>query len=78
MDEVKGFEEGQVVIVSSSQAGTIIQIDSSIWVFLANSDIWVGTEHEVRFPQDQADLDACPLNVERLEKPLIRVDKQRD
>ena len=63
------FEEGNVVIVSTSQAGTLIQIvKNDVWVLLTNRDIWTGPLHGIRYPQDQADLDAAPLNVERLEE----------
>lgn len=65
--------EGSVVITKTTQAGTVIQIDGSeAWVLLANGDIWTGAVHFVREPQDQADLDSCPLEVERFverEKP---------
>jgi hypothetical protein len=63
------FEEGSVVICLTSQAGTIIQLTSQdVWVLLANKDVWVGPIRAIRFPQDQADLDACPLNVQRIEE----------
>lgn len=61
------FVEGNVVICTTHQAGTLIHIKlKSVWVLLANGDIWVGNIHDVRLPQDQADLDSCPFNVERL------------
>lgn len=66
MDE---FVEGNVVICSTSQAGTIIQVaGNDIQVLLANGDIWTGAANRIRFPQDKDDLDACPLNVERFEE----------
>ena len=67
------FEEGSVVICSTSQAGTLVQVaGKDVWVLLANGDVWVGQAHHIRYPQDQADLDACPLNVDRLEKRVPR------
>jgi len=76
---MSSFNDGDVVICGTGQSGTIIQLDGSeSWVFLLNGDIWVGAIHQIRFPQDAEDLIACPLNVDRLEKPLVRVDKQRD
>lgn len=62
------FEEGSVVIVQATlQIGTIVQLDQGAWVLLANGDIWVGSERGLRFPQDQADIDACVLNVDKFE-----------
>ena len=62
---MKKLREGSVVIVSTGQAGTITHIDTQAQVLLANGDLWHGPEHGCRFPQDQADLDACPLEVDR-------------
>lgn len=59
--------EGSVVICGSGQSGSIIQMDSkNVWVLLKNSNIWIGPMHQVRLPQDQEDLDSCPLEVERI------------
>jgi hypothetical protein len=68
------FVEGVVVIVGSGQAGTIVEVTGrDIWVLLRNGDVWVGPVNQCRLPQDQADLDSAPLNVERLEKrPELR------
>lgn len=63
---MKDFVEGDVVIVVTGQAGTLVNFSQDSWVLLANHDIWVGPKHNIRFPQDQADLDACIFNVERL------------
>ena len=62
------FKEGSVVIVATTmQVGTVIFLDKTdVWVFLTCGDIWVGSRRDIRFPQDQADLDSCVLNVERL------------
>jgi hypothetical protein len=63
------FKNGLVVICATSQAGTVIQITGKeVWVLLRNNDVWVGTDHDIRLPQDQADLDACPIDVGRLEQ----------
>jgi len=73
---MKQFKDGDVVICSTGQAGTVIQFSGSdTWVLLANRDIWVGAPHKMRFPQDQADLDAAPLNVERKPVPFTRSDR---
>lgn len=72
------FEEGSVVICSTGQAGTLTQvIGGDVWVLLANKDLWVGTTTQIRYPQDRADLDACPLEVERLEKRGIPKPNKR-
>ena len=61
------FEEGSVVILATTiQIGTIVHLGKDAWVLLKCGDIWVGNPRELRFPQDQADIDACVLNVERL------------
>jgi len=80
MNEVKDvFEEGSVVICGTSQAGTITDIfKRNVWVLLQNGDIWVGSVGQIRFPQDQADLDACPLNVERLETKRVLINRSDD
>ena len=64
--EVQNFEEGDVVICGTSQAGTLIQIaQDKAWVLLANLDIWYGDAKQCKYPQDQAHLDACPREVDR-------------
>ena len=61
------FRDGEIVIVATSQAGTMVLNDkTNCWVLLANGDIWTGAPHDVRYPQDDADLAACPLNFQRL------------
>jgi hypothetical protein len=66
------MELGQVVIVDSGQAGTVCEdAGGQLWVLLANLDVWVGPPSMCRIPQDEADLAACPLNVERLESKRI-------
>ena len=62
------FVEGSVVICSTSQAGTLVQLaKGDIWVLLRNGDIFTGSVHEIRFPQDDQDLQACPIDVEHQE-----------
>lgn len=64
---MRDIVEGDVVIVSTGQAGTYIgqcgQVDHQ--VLLANGCIWTGKYHDMRFPQNQEDLDACPLEADR-------------
>lgn len=75
------FAEGVVVICcDTGQAGTIIEnVGRNVWVLLRNSNIWVGSTSMCRLPQDQADLDAAPIDVERSEKPRIIVNtRERD
>lgn len=64
------FNDGDVVICDSGQSGCLVGIDGQdVWVLLKNGDIWIGSTKRLRKPQDQADLDACPLDVERNVKP---------
>lgn len=73
------FKEGDVVIVISSQAGSVVQIKvKEVWVLLRNGDIWTGPMHQVRFPQDKADLESCPLNVERIEPKIVIRNSRED
>lgn len=62
------FEEGSVVICGSGQSGSIVQMGKDMWVLLLNNDIWIGSSHQCRFPQDEEDLKNCPLDVERFEE----------
>jgi len=67
------FEVGNVVVCATGQAGTVIELTKrNVWVLLQNNDIWVGSASHIRFPQDEADLAACPLNVERFEPRIKR------
>ena len=59
------FEEGDVVVCATTQAGTVVQIADKLWVLLANGDFWFGPETQCDFPQDQAHLDASPREVDR-------------
>jgi hypothetical protein len=59
------YSEGDVVIVATGQAGTVCAIGRELCVFLANGDLWYGMDSTCRFPQDKADLDAAPREVDR-------------
>jgi hypothetical protein len=73
------FEEGVVVVVSSGQAGTIVEVNGrDIWALLRNNDIWVGPMNQIRLPQGEEDLAACPIDVERLEKKFVPNMEERD
>jgi hypothetical protein len=65
-------KEGVIVIVcSTGQAGTVVQNNNNeLWILLANGDICVCQANRVRLPQSQEDLDACPLDVERIEPKI--------
>lgn len=73
---MNNFVDGSVVICGSGQSGTVIQTGKDMWILLLNGDIWIGPTHTVRFPQDQADLDAAQLNVDRLVTRVIIHDKE--
>ena len=70
------LQNGTVVICQTGQAGTVCDLSGKeAWVLLRNGDIWVGQTNRIRFPQDEADLDAAPIDVDRLEsKRIIRVE----
>lgn len=60
------FKEGNVVIVGTGQAGTIVgYVGRDVSVLLTNGNMWHGSDSQCRLPQDQADLDAAPLEVDR-------------
>ena len=62
-------EEGNVVVVATGQAGSVIQVcGSDVWVLLANNDIWVGSAKQALPPQSAEHLAACPLEIERFEE----------
>lgn len=63
------FKEGSVVICDTGQAGTVTHLDGSdASVLLRNSEMWHGMVNRLRAPQSQADLDACPIEVEKTPK----------
>lgn len=60
------MKTGDVVIVSTGQAGTIILNSADQFqVLLRNGEIWTGPSAQCRLPQDEADLAAAPIDVER-------------
>lgn len=64
---------GEVVICGSSQAGTVVlEAEGSVWVLTRSKDIWIGPKSQCRAPQNQEDLDACPLVVERQATKLLK------
>lgn len=62
---MSAFNEGDVVIVGTGQAGTIHHIGNDVWVLLANTIVWYGSIGQIRHPQSPEDLAACPLDVDR-------------
>lgn len=62
---------GTIVICATGQAGTIEWISgNTASVLLRNNDVWCGPLSQCREPQDQADLDACPIDVPRPETKI--------
>jgi hypothetical protein len=64
---MRDIVEGDVVIVSTNQAGTYIgqvgQVDHQ--VLLANGCIWMGKHHEMRLPQTLDELNGVDVEVDR-------------
>lgn len=59
------YNEGDVVIVGTQQAGTVISLYKQYCVLLANGNLWYGFESQMHYPTNQEELDACPLEVDR-------------
>jgi len=58
------FKAGDVVIVSTRQAGTVWFDDGrEVAVLLANGDYWYGDPEDCRKPAHPDELKACVLNV---------------
>lgn len=78
---MKEIIHGEVVIVSTGQAGTYMDDNAEgAMVFLANGDIWYGHHGQMRRPQSAEDLAACPENVDRFsqrEKPKSPKEKKK-
>lgn len=72
--------EGTVVITTDSgQAGTVILVyGDSAQVLLANGEIWQGQVRMLRLPQSREELDAAPLNVERVVPKPRKLKSRRD
>jgi hypothetical protein len=69
------FKEGSVVIVDTGQSGCLTHLDGNeASVLLLNLEMWHGMTNRLRLPQNQEDLSACPLNVEK-EIPLKRISR---
>ena len=71
------MEIGDVVIsCGSGQCGTLVDVIGDMaWVLFRNGDVSVGPKKMLRIPQDQADQDSCPIDVEHIEaKRIIRED----
>jgi hypothetical protein len=60
------IKEGDVVIVSTGQAGTYCcGGKEQVCVLLTNGCLWYGKYHEMRLPQSAEDLAAAPLDFDR-------------
>lgn len=59
------YKPGDVVIVSTGQAGTVWMITHELVVLLRNGDIWYGQEYEARFPSSKKELKECPVDLEK-------------
>ena len=60
---------GDVVIINTTgQAGTVSEIlaPDMLQVILRNGEVYHGAPTSVRIPQSQEDLDAAPIDVDRL------------
>lgn len=69
------LEEGSVIICPTGQSGCLVQLEGcEACVLLKNLEMWHGTSNRLRLPQDDADLAACPFNVER-NVPIKRVTR---
>lgn len=72
------FKQGEVIICSTGQAGTAVEVyGRNLMVLLANGEMWYGLDSQTRHPQDEADLAQCPLNVERIEPKIIKSKPSR-
>lgn len=60
------INEGKVVITGTGQAGTYIGgTKDQAAVLLRNGDIWYGNSGQMRLPQNQADLDAAIIDIDK-------------
>lgn len=63
------IKPGDVVIVSTNQAGTVWWIDGEeVAVMLRNKDIWYGFTYEARIPSSKEELDACVIDLDKWQK----------
>jgi hypothetical protein len=65
---VSKFKEGDVVMVSTCQAGTICGFINGVMVLLQNKDIWYGKESECWEPTSPEELAAAKLDFDRFKK----------
>ncbi len=66
------LKEGDIVICDTGQSGCLTHLDGNgASVLLLNLCMWHGPVHGLRKPQDDADLSACPLEVDRFEQREI-------
>jgi hypothetical protein len=69
------MNEGDVVVVSTGQVGTLFHFSQSIaFVILRNGEIWTGNPGMVRKPQD-CEIEQAPVEVERFEAREKRRNK---
>lgn len=72
------LKDGDVVIVGSGQAGTVIEnVRGSVVVLLANYDLWTGPSTQVHIPTSPEELAQAPLEVDRFEHREKRKPKKR-
>ena len=70
------FNEGDIVITSTGQAGCVQwQIGQEVSVLLRNGNIWIGNAHSCRKPQSQEELDMCPIDIQ--EQPAKKPNKRK-
>lgn len=63
------IKPGDVVIVTTNQAGTVWWIlDGEVAVMLRNKDIWYGKDYEARIPSSKEELEACVVDLEKWQK----------
>lgn len=62
------MKEGDLTIVDTGQAGTVVQVSgTTIQVLLRSGEIWAGEVSRCREPQSPEDLAVAPIEVPRLE-----------
>ena len=55
------------MVVSTGQIGTVVVLTkTSLWAYLANGDIWIGSVGQAYQPQSQEEIDAAPRDVPRM------------
>lgn len=71
------MKNGDLVIVPTTQAGTVINLgNGEAWVLLANGDLWTGPERQAR-PATKEECEAAPKDVERFkDRPKVAITRQ--